>query len=146
MTRKSPITTLIEIAEKDTDDAAKLLGKAIRAHQETETKLSLLLQYRDDYAQKFQDGAAKGLSAAQYGNFMSFIGKLDGAIEGQKQIVRDAENKIQLAKNAWQGSEKKRLSYDTLQQRTQNALNIKEAKQDQKQTDELAARSYFYKR
>lgn len=146
MTRKSPITTLIEIAEKDTDDAAKLLGKAIRAHQETETKLSLLLQYRDDYAQKFQDGAAKGLSAAQYGNFMSFIGKLDGAIEGQKQIVRDAENKIQLAKNAWQGNEKKRLSYDTLQQRTQNALNIKEAKQDQKQTDELAARSYFYKR
>ena len=146
MAQKSPISTLIELAEKATDEAAKHLGRMIRAHEETENKLNLLIQYRDDYAQRFQEGAAKGLSAAQYGNFMSFIGKLDGAIEGQRQVVADAEHKIQLAKNMWQGSEKKRLSYNTLHNRAQSVQLAKEAKQDQKQTDESAARSYFYKR
>ncbi|MBI3284458.1 MAG: flagellar export protein FliJ [Burkholderiales bacterium] len=146
MAPRSPISTLIEIAEKDTDEAAKRLGKAIRSHEETEKKLSLLLQYRDDYAHRFQDGAAKGLSASQYTNFLSFIGKLDSAIEGQRQIVKDAEHKIKLAKTTWQESEKKRLSYDTLHNRAQHSLQRKEAKLDQKQTDEHAARAFFYKR
>lgn len=146
MMQKSPISTLIEIAENDTSEAAKRLGKAIHAHKETENKLNLLLQYRDDYAQRFQDGAAKGLSAAQYTNFLSFIGKLDSAIEGQKQVVKDAEHKIHLAKTSWQENEKKRLSYDTLHNRAQSAQQKKEAKRDQKQTDERAAHAFFYKR
>ncbi|MFZ6720268.1 flagellar export protein FliJ [Undibacterium sp. Ji49W] len=146
MALKSPITTLIEIAEREVDDAAKLLGKAIRAHEDTQKKLSLLQQYRDDYAQRLQDGATKGLSAAQYTNFLSFLGKLDTAIEGQKQVVMDAEHRIVMAKTEWQSTEKKRLSYNTLQNRAHNVLQKKEAKRDQKQTDEMAARALFYKR
>ncbi|MFZ6658638.1 flagellar export protein FliJ [Undibacterium sp. TJN19] len=146
MTQKSPITTLIEIAEREVDDAAKLLGKAIRAHEDTEKKLSLLQQYRDDYAQRLQDGASKGLSISQYTNFLSFLEKLDSAIDGQKQVVKDAEHRIVMAKTAWQSTEKKRLSYDTLQTRAQNIVQKKEAKRDQKQTDEMAARALFYKR
>ncbi|MES2037580.1 MAG: flagellar export protein FliJ, partial [Pseudomonadota bacterium] len=90
MALKSPISTLIEITEKEVDDAAKLLGKAIRAHEDTEKKLNLLQQYRDDYAQRLQDGAAKGLTVSQYTNFLSFLAKLDSAIDGQKQVVMDA--------------------------------------------------------
>lgn len=146
MALKSPIATLIEITEKEVDEAAKLLGKAIRAHDETEKKLSLLQQYRDDYAQRFQDGAAKGLTVSQYKNFMSFLAKLDTAIDGQKQVVLDAEHRIVIAKTEWQASEKKRLSYDTLQNRAHTAREKKEAKRDQKQTDEMASRTHFYKR
>ncbi len=146
MMQKSPISTLIEIAEKASDDAAKRLGKTISAHQETEKQLDLLLQYRDDYQQRFQDGAAKGLSTAQYHNFFSFINKLDAAVDGQKQVVLDAEYKINLARNQWQESEKKRLSYNTLNNRAETSIQKKEAKRDQKQTDEHAARSFFYKR
>lgn len=146
MALKSPITTLIEMTEKEVDDAAKLLGKAIRAHEDTEKKLNLLQQYRDDYAQRLQDGAAKGLSVSQYTNFLSFLAKLDSAIDGQRQVVMDAAHRIVMAKTEWQASEKKRLSYDTLQNRAQTALQKKEAKRDQKQTDEMAARALFYKR
>jgi flagellar FliJ protein len=144
--QKSPISTLIEIAEKDSDESAKRLGKTIHAHEETEKQLSLLLKYRDDYQQRFQEGGAKGLSTAQYMNFLSFISKLDSAVDGQKQVVRDAEYKIILARNKWQECEKKRLSYNTLNNRSQASLQKKEAKLDQKNTDEHAARSFFYKR
>ncbi|MFZ6732535.1 flagellar export protein FliJ [Undibacterium sp. Ji42W] len=146
MALKSPISTLIEITEREVDDAAKLLGKAIRAHEDTEKKLSLLQQYRDDYAERLQDGAAKGLNVSQYTNFLSFLAKLDSAIDGQKQVVMDAEHRIVMAKTEWQASEKKRLSYDTLQNRAQTVQQKKEAKRDQKQTDEMAARALFYKR
>ena len=146
MALKSPIDTLIEIAEREVDDAAKLLGKAIRAHEDTLKKLDLLKQYRDDYALRLQDGASRGLSVSQYTNFLSFLAKLDTAIEGQKQVVLDAEHRITMAKTEWQASEKKRLSYDTLQNRAQSILLKKEAKRDQKQTDEMAARALFYKR
>ncbi|MFZ6680688.1 flagellar export protein FliJ [Undibacterium sp. Tian12W] len=146
MALKSPISTLIEITEREVDDAAKLLGKAIRAHEDTEKKLSLLQQYRDDYAQRLQDGAAKGLTVSQYTNFLSFLAKLDSAIDGQKKVVMDAEHRIVMAKTEWQASEKKRLSYDTLQNRAQTVQQKKEAKRDQKQTDEMAARALFYKR
>ncbi|BBB60506.1 flagellar FliJ protein [Undibacterium sp. KW1] len=146
MALKSPISTLIEMAEKEVDDAAKLLGKAIRAHEDTEKKLSLLQQYRDDYAQRLQDGAAKGLTVSQYTNFLSFLAKLDSAIDGQKQVVMDAEHRIVMARTEWQASEKKRLSYDTLQNRALTVQQKKEAKRDQKQTDEMAARALFYKR
>ncbi|MCU6435390.1 flagellar export protein FliJ [Undibacterium sp. Jales W-56] len=145
MTKKSPISTLIALAEKDTDDAAKNLGKAIRAHEETEKQLALLLQYRDDYVIRFQDGAAGGLSAGQYMNFQSFIYKLDSAVDGQKKIVKDAEFRVTKARNQWQENEKKRLSYGILQNRAKTEVLKKESKQDQKQTDEHATRSYFYK-
>jgi flagellar FliJ protein len=146
MMQKSPISTLIEIAERETEEAAKQLGKAIRAHEETEKKLALLEQYRGDYAVRFQQGAAKGLTMVQYNNFQSFINKLDSAIEGQRKVVRDAELRIQLVRKQWQDHERKRLSYDTLQNRAQASLQHKEAKRDQKLTDEHASRTYFYKR
>ncbi|MES2049008.1 MAG: flagellar export protein FliJ [Pseudomonadota bacterium] len=142
--QKSPISTMIEIAVKNSEDAAKRLGKAIKAHEETEKQLSLLSQYRKDYELRFQDSAAKGISTAQYLNYQAFIGKLDGAVEGQKHVVRDAKHKIKMAREQWQESEKKRLSYDTLNNRAITVRQKQEAKLDQKQTDELAARTLFY--
>ena len=59
--QKSPISTMIEIAVKNSDDAAKRLGKAIKAHDATEQQLSLLSQYRKDYELRFQDNAARHL-------------------------------------------------------------------------------------
>lgn len=144
--QKSPISTLIEIAVKNSDEAAKRLGKTILAHEETEKQLALLMQYREDYLLKFQNGASNGISTAQYLNFQSFINKLDSAVDGQKQVVANAEYKIKLAREHWQESEKKRLSYNTLNNRALASMHKKEEKRDQKQMDEHAARSFFYKR
>lgn len=145
MAAKSPLQTLIEIAERDTDEAAKTLGKAIRAHEDTLSKLNLLLQYRDDYDAKFREASARGINITQYGNFMSFLAKLDSAVDGQKVVVKDAERKIEMAKMNWQANEKKRLSYNTLDKRAASIRQAKESKRDQKQSDDFAARTYFYK-
>ena len=49
-------------------------------------------------------------------------------------------------KAAWQASERKRMSYSTLNDRADAAALKLENKRDQKQMDEHAARQAYYKR
>ena len=145
MAKTSALDTLIELATNETDAAARKLGNAIRACDDTEKKLDMLLQYRDDYAARFQSKLASGLTAAGYRNFQLFMDKLDAAIDGQQQIVEEAKKRVGHQKNAWQASERKRVSYDTLATRAHQAEERKENKRDQKQTDEFAARQAQHK-
>ena len=146
MATSSAIDTLITLAVKETDAAAKRLGHAIRANEEVEQKLALLQQYRDDYAVRFQQNLSIGLSASGYRNFQLFIDKLDAAIVSQQAVVEDAQQRIVQERGAWQASERKRMSYGTLANRAVKEEQRKDTKRDQKLTDEHAARASQYKR
>lgn len=146
MATNTALDTLIELATNETDEAAKRLGRAIRACEDTEQKLALLLQYRDDYQARFRSGLAAGISASGYRNFQLFLDKLDTAIAGQQQIVDDAKKRISDERGAWQSSERKRMSYDTLAVRAEKAELQKQNKRDQKLMDEFATRQANYKR
>lgn len=146
MATNSALDTLIELATSQTDEAAKRLGVAIRTCADTEQKLALLLQYRDDYESRLKAGMAAGISAAGYRNFQMFLEKLDTAIAGQQQIVNDAKRRIAAERNTWQSCERKRISYDTLATRVQQAEQRKESARDQKLMDEYATRQANYKR
>nr|WP_314861748.1 flagellar export protein FliJ [uncultured Undibacterium sp.] len=142
----SALSTLIELAENDVENAAKNLGRSIKAKDEATQQLGLLTQYRADYEARLQNNAQRGLTVSQFANYQGFIGKLDQAIEGQKKLIIDAEYKVDIAKKFWQECEKKRLSYKTLINRNIAAELKKENKRDQKQTDERATRTLFYKK
>jgi flagellar FliJ protein len=142
----SALTTLIELATKDVDEAAKRLGRAVRAVEEAQQKLTLLSGYRDDYASRFQVTMTTGFTPMAYRNFQGFMDKLDHAITGQQQVVRDAEWRVEQERNAWRESERKRISYDALCSRVRKAEDLRVARREQKQTDEQAARKLLYKR
>jgi flagellar FliJ protein len=146
MTNISALETLIELATNEADEAAKRLGQAIRATEDTEQKLALLLQYRDDYGARFQSGLSAGITAMGYRNFQTFLEKLDSAIAGQQQIVLDARKRADDERSAWQASERKRMSYGTLATRAQKEELRQENKRDQKLMDEHATRQASYKR
>ncbi|MNS53797.1 Flagellar FliJ protein [compost metagenome] len=146
MATPSALDTLIELATKETDEAAKRLGKCMKTAEESEQKLALLGQYRDDYAARFQQNLSTGLSALGYQNYQQFLGKLEQAISSQQLVVRDAHARVERERAAWQASERKRMSYGTLANRALKAKQLQENKRDQKQTDEHAARALLYKR
>lgn len=146
MAKQSALETLIELAQRETDDCAKRLGAALKAVDEAEQKLQMLLGYRDDYARRLEAAQVAGITPMAYRNFVAFMDKLDNAINGQREVVKHAEHKSGMEKTAWQASERKRLSYRTLNERAAvNALKL-ENKLDQKQMDEHAARQAYYKR
>jgi flagellar FliJ protein len=144
MATSSSLDTLIELATKDSDAATKQLGRCIRQGDEARQKMDLLLQYRDDYATRFEQNLTGGLNATSYRNFQLFIEKIDNALSGQQEVVRLSTIRIGEAQTAWQACERKRLSYDTLATRAKNQAQAIASKRDQKQSDEQASRMAYY--
>jgi flagellar FliJ protein len=146
MAQQSALDTLIELAQRATDDAAKRLGVALKAQDECEQKLTMLLGYRDDYASRLDAAQLAGITPMAYRNFVAFMDKLDIAINGQREVIKHAQHKSVQEKAAWQACERKRLSYRTLNERAAAETLRRENKQDQKQMDEHATRQAYYKR
>jgi flagellar protein FliJ len=101
MAISSAIDTLIELATTETDEAAKRLGRITRAAEECEKKLAMLHQYRDDYMTRYQASLAIGLTAMGMRNFQLFLAKLDTAIDAQKKVVLEVQQRIVIEREAW---------------------------------------------
>jgi flagellar FliJ protein len=141
MAHPSALDTLIDLAQRETDACAKRLGAARKAVEEAEQKLQMLMGYRDDYFAKLEAAQMNGITPFAYHNFTAFLAKLDNAVNGQREVIKHAEYKAEMERTAWQESERKRLSYRTLNERAaQQALHI-ENKRDQKMMDDHAART-----
>jgi flagellar FliJ protein len=145
MANPTALHTLIELANKDADEAARLLGIALRAGEDAMQKLDLLIQYRDDYAARCQSNLATGISTTHFNNFQVFMQKLDHAIVGQQKVVSDAEHRVALARTAWQTCELKKMSFVTLAGRADRETQRRDAWREQKQNDEFATRSAQHK-
>jgi flagellar FliJ protein len=146
MATRSALDTLIELAQRASDDAAKRLGTALRAVDEAQQKLQMLIGYRDDYGIRFDAAQVAGITPAVYSNFLAFLGKLDNAVRGQQEVLRQMQRRSELEKQAWQACERKRLSFKTLNDRAAAEALARENKRDQKMMDEYANRQAFYKR
>ncbi|MGV3742212.1 MAG: flagellar export protein FliJ [Burkholderiaceae bacterium] len=146
MSKISALDTLIDLATTATDEAAKRLGLAIRAGEEAQSKLNMLLQYREDYAARFQASLSAGMSPSDYRNFQLFMQKLDTAISGQEQVLAAAQRRIAQEQAAWRESERKRISFGTLASRAEEEKLRMDDKRLQKAMDEHAARQFFYKK
>jgi flagellar FliJ protein len=145
MAQTSALNTLIDLAEKLTDEAAAKLGTAIHASEDLEKKLNLLKKYREDYSLKMQAELKAGRDMQHIRNFQVFLGKIDDAIHGQQQLVNDAHKRVAAEKLQWQENEKKRMSYTALEERAEKVQQKKEARRDQIQSDEHGSRQFFYK-
>jgi flagellar FliJ protein len=146
MASKAQLETLMDLARRETDDAAKRLGVALKAVDEARQKQLMLINFREEYVKRFEAAQAAGITPMAYRNFVAFIDKLETAIKGQTEMITHAEYRSEQEKAAWQASERKRMSYATLNERADAAALKLENKRDQKQMDEHAARQAYYKR
>lgn len=146
MASTQQLETLIDLARRETDDAAKRLGAALKAVADAEEKLNMLVGYRDEYGRRFDASQQQGITPMAYRNFQAFMEKLDTAIKGQQEVVRHSKARGDQEKQAWQEAERKRMSFSTLRDRAQAQELKKEAKRDQKAMDEHASRQAFFKR
>ena len=145
MASPSALHTLIDLASKESDAAAKLLGIALKNSEEASQKLDLLMQYRNDYALRYQANLENGISTTHFNNFQMFMQKLDQAIAGQQNVVNDARGRAEQARIAWIACEQKKMSFVTLSDRANKESAKRELWRDQKQNDEYAARRSLHK-
>lgn len=131
---------LLDLARTRTDDAARELGELLAAERSVEEKLSLLENYRNEYQQRFADAAREGLTPDAWRNFSAFIVRLDEAVAAQRQLVEQSRARTAEGQQVWMEQRNKLKAFDTLSRRHQNLVARMEAKQEQKMSDEHAAR------
>jgi flagellar FliJ protein len=141
MSNHLPIKTLISLAEEELDAATKKLGKLTQERDEVETQLNSLVTYRDEYHARFTASAQEGTTAQTLRNFQAFVDTLDNAINQQRNLLVSANRRLEAAKPEWRAKKQKLGSYEVLAARGEAVEAKKEARNDQRSSDEYAARS-----
>jgi flagellar FliJ protein len=141
MSNHLPIKTLISLAEEELDAATKKLGKLTQERDEIETQLNSLVTYRDEYHARFTASAQEGTTAQTLRNFQAFVDTLDNAIAQQRNLLVMANRRLEAAKPEWRAKKQKLGSYEVLAARGEAVEAKKEARNDQRSSDEHAARS-----
>ena len=140
MTKKSPLTTLIGLAQDDVDAATQRLGRLTRERDEVKQQLDALVAYRDEYHARFTESARSGMAAGNMRNFQAFIDTLDAAIAQQQRLLEQAATRLETAKPEWRRQKQKLGSYEVLQARSDAVEASKAARREQRDADEHAAR------
>jgi flagellar FliJ protein len=142
MTEPFPLQPLLDLANNKMDDAARKLGDLIASERAVEEKLALLVEYRKEYQARFVETARNGIGPDAWRNFSAFLVKLDDAIAHQQRIASDSKRRVEQGQQEWVDQRNKVKAFDTLSHRHQNLQARKDAKQEQRLTDEHAAKQF----
>jgi flagellar FliJ protein len=134
-----------ELAGKASDDAATRLGFLNAEVAKSDQKLEMLLEYREDYRQRFRNTVNTDVHSAGWKNFQQFLVKLDEAIDQQRAACAMARESVVRGQRDWQAKQVKVKAFDSLEQRHDVQVEARIKKLEQHASDEFAARAYQQK-
>ncbi|HNH36161.1 MAG TPA: flagellar export protein FliJ [Rhodocyclaceae bacterium] len=135
-----PLQSLLDLSQMRLDDAARRLGELVAGEQEATKRLELLMGYRCEYQARFVAAAKEGLGREAWGNFQSFLAKLDLAVTQAEQQVAASKQRTAAGQKEWLDRRGKVQAFDTLAQRHDARRQQAENRREQKIQDEHAAR------
>jgi flagellar FliJ protein len=145
MTQAFSLQPLLEIMQTRTDEATRKLGHLIAAEQNQRSRLQMLEQYREEYAQRLREVTAEGVTRIILRNYQDFLVRIDEAIAQQRTAVEASERSTQAGKEHWQAQNKQLKAIDTLSLRHDARERYRENRLDQKLQDEYTSRKYSVK-
>ncbi len=138
-----PLQSLLDLSNVRMDDAARQLGQLLASEQEVGKTLALLEQYREEYEARFRQAAQDGLTRDEWGNYQSFLGRLDEAIVQQRMLVQASRQRTADGQKEWLDKRNRVKAFDTLSQRHKASEIRSEARNEQRAQDEHAARPFL---
>lgn len=142
MTKSQRMNPLLKLAERNEQQAARALGVSQQAVQTHEQQLVLLLNYRQEYAERMQSHGSRGMSVTQMQGYQSFLARLDEGIREQRHVLLRAQEEFEHQRRLWQQSHIRTQSLDKVKLRyLAEEVRVQERK-DQKDTDERAQRVF----
>jgi flagellar FliJ protein len=138
-TNTSVLDTLIEQTRELLNDASSKLAESRKNEKQTREFLESLLGYRVDYTVEMQRQMTVGMDAMTVANYRAFLTTLDDAIEQANSTVKGLVKKVEAQQANWQDQYMKINAYETLIDRREKTLKIKESRMEQRQTDESSS-------
>ena len=140
MTEEFKLQPLLDLSRLHLDEATRELGRLIAGEQEASRRLTLLMQYRDEYQARFRAAAQAGLSPAEWANYTGFLAKIDDAVIPAAHAVSLTQQQTLAGKQNWIGKHGRVRAFDTLAERHRAQQASQEHKQEQRASDEVGAR------
>lgn len=142
MAKAFPLQMLLDMTMEKRDDAAKVLGQLIASERSAQEKLDMLLQFRAEYRQRMQEATRGGIGLEQLRNYNAFLARLDEAVLQQESVVNRMKQATAAGQQVWIEHRNKVKAFDTLAERHADQQARIEAKQEQKFSDEHAAKQF----
>jgi flagellar FliJ protein len=142
MAQSFSLQPLLELMQTRTDEATRQLGKLIAAEQNARSRLQMLEQYREEYAQRLREATAQGITRSVLHNYQDFLARIDQAITQQSTAVRQSEQSTAIGQDHWKEQNKKLKAIDTLSLRHDARERQRYGKLEQKMQDEFSSRKY----
>lgn len=133
---------LLDLSQMKLEEATRQLGQLIAGEQEAGRRLEMLVQYREEYRQRFVAATAEGIRPDAWRNYQHFFTRLDQAIDQAQAMVHASKQRTAAGQRDWIDKRGQHQAFDTLAQRHRQRLNHAEARHEQKLGDEHAARRF----
>jgi flagellar FliJ protein len=141
MKKSQRIKTIIELKAAQEKKALEALGAAQRKLSAMQVQVEGLRKYRQEYQDKFDQRGAQGVNVEQLLEFRSFIDKLNKAISGQEHVLRLCETDLITKRKIWEELHQRTHSLQKVCNSALAAEARQEAKIEQGELDERAART-----
>lgn len=142
MKKSQRISPIKNLAENNESKAASQLGQSNQTLLQHQNRLTELLDYRQEYLQRFNDSGKAGMSGSQLQQYQQFIAKLDVAIAQQKQHIAQLNQQCEQARQHWQQKHNRTQALDKTMQRYQHQEKHQQARKEQREIeDNLQSRS-----
>lgn len=142
MARAFSLQPLLELMQTRRDEASRRLGQLLALERNEQARLSMLEQYRAEYAGKLNAACADGVTLEQLRNHQAFLARIDDAIAQQTQALTQSRQRTDQGRQHWQNQDRKLKAIDTLSTRHQANERLRENKQEQKLLDEYSLRRH----
>lgn len=144
MKKSQRMKVVLELAERETEQAAQLFQKAQSILASEREKVEQLKHYYHDYEMRFQ-GKTTGLRASDIQNNRALLQQIVSIQQGQSRVAEQAEREMIAARDAWM---EKRLKSDKLQEliaKYKKQEQLEEEKREQKNMDDWILQTQSHK-
>ncbi len=132
---------VLDAAQKERDAALSALEAARKSHESARQQAQSLNDWRQDYQRRWQTQFQQSGGVEIVRCYQDFMHRLGDAVSEQDRRVGHAEQQVARARALLIERERRVAAVSQLIERRQAELMQKQARQDQKATDEMAARS-----
>lgn len=140
MAKRFPLQPLLEHTRHRMDAAERTLKLLKQKEDEARQKLAELEGFRQEYQARLAATSAGGMHIQLMRDYHAFLAKIEQAIRHQVTVVEEAHARWQTAHRQWLAERQKVKAYETLAQRHHKRETLRAERQEQRLTDEHAAR------
>lgn len=138
----SSLAVAVDVATRQRDNARRALQSVLAAREAASAQLEQLQDYARETEARWGMRADAEMKPEVMYHHYQFMGRLGHAAGLQTTVVGDHEDRVAMARQTLLQAELRLASLSKVVQKRQSDIELKNARRDQKQTDERASLQY----